>query len=143
MAIPPEQAARGKRVLIRGGLLIALLACLLFVPSPSGALAIVVFDTLLLTIFAMLVIGLTGPAVRFVALSAFCLTVLLPVMLLTGMVTSQTGDLAGAFAQVYQVLTERDRFAAFYLVLPSVLVSLTAWQLGRTNFRLGPKRTGL
>jgi fluoride ion exporter CrcB/FEX len=139
MVIPPEQAAHGKRVLIRGGLLLALLACLLFVPSPSGASAIVVFDTLLLTIFAMLVIGLTGPALRFVALSAFCLTVLLPVLVLTGMVTSQTGDVSAALTQVYQVLTERDRFAALYLVLPSLLVSLAAWQLGRSDFRLRPK----
>ncbi len=121
----------------------ALLACLLFVPGPAGALPIMVFDTLLLTIFAMLVIGLTGPALRFVALSAFCLTVLLPVLVLTGMVTSQTGDLGGALTQIYQVLTERDRFAAIDLVLPSVLVSFAAWQLGRTKFRLGPKRTGL
>ena len=139
MAIPAERAAHGKRVLIRGALLIVLLACLLYVPSPSGSLQIMVFDTLLLLIFAMLVIGLTGPAPRFVALSALGLTVLLPVLVLTGMVTSMTGDLSAALAQVYQVLTERDQFAGLYLVLPSLFVSLAAWQLGRAGFRLGPK----
>jgi len=141
MAIPPEIKARNKRILIRGALLVFLLAAMLFLPGPRGAGPVMLFDTLLLTIFTMLTVGSTGPAFRFIALSSFGMTVVLPVLVLTLLsINAQVGMLA-ALTQVWQTLTEVDPLAGIYLVLPALFASTLSVILARRGFKLpGLKR---
>jgi hypothetical protein len=136
MAIDAATLERNKRVLTRGGLLVLLLAALLFLPSPNGNLEVMLFDSLLLTIFAMLVVGTTGPASLYVTLSAFMLTVGLPVLILTLSVRSDSGGLLPAFQRVLAVLTEPDPMEGFYLLVPTLVAAAVSLGLGRARFRL-------
>jgi hypothetical protein len=136
MALDEAAMARNKRILTRGGLLVLLLAALLFLPSPDGNLMIMLFDSLLLTIFAMLVIGTTGAAFMFVTLSSFCLTVALPVLLLTLSVMANSGGFFLALQRVLAVLSDPDPLEGLYLLVPTLVVGAVALGLGRAKFRL-------
>ena len=97
---------------------------------------IMLFDSLLMTIFAMLVIGTTGAAFMFVTLSCLILTVALPVLLLTLTVMSASGSFVGALQRVFSVLTDPDPLEGLYLVVPTLVAAAVAFGLGRAKFRL-------
>jgi hypothetical protein len=94
-----------------------------------------IFDALLLVIFAMLATGMTGPAVSFVSVTAFVLTVVVPIAVLTFVHESTAGGWAIAFEQIIDVLTENDPLAGVYLVAPALIASVVSIWLARSNFR--------
>jgi hypothetical protein len=136
MAIPPETRARNQRILIRGGLFVALLAAALFLPGPGGALPVMLYESLLLAIFTLLTIGTTGPALRFVALSAFSVTVLLPVMVLTILSVSAEVGFVDALLRVWQALTEVNPLAGLYLLVPTMVTIVLAAVLAKRGYKL-------
>jgi hypothetical protein len=84
----------------------------------------------------MLVIGTTGAAFMFVTLSSFCLTVALPVLLLTLSVMANSGGFFLALQRVLAVLSDPDPLEGLYLLVPTLVVGAVALGLGRAKFRL-------
>ncbi len=128
--------ARGKRIWIRAFFVVVVVAAMLFLPSPSEQKAIALYDSLLLIIFAMGVIGLTGPAVLFVASTSLLVTAALPVALLSWVSMDSQGSFASALAFVVSALTETDPMGVIWLLVPSAVASLAAFWLSHSGFTL-------
>jgi hypothetical protein len=125
---------RGKRIWIRALAVLVVFAAMLFLPSPSTPGAVALFDSLLLIIFAMTVVGLTGPAVVFVVTASFLITCVLPIVILSWVSMESEGSFAASFKFVVGALTEVDPTGILWLLVPTAVSAVAAFVLSRGGF---------
>jgi hypothetical protein len=129
-----SQIERGKRIWFRALAVLVVLAAMLFLPSPSTPSAVAVFDSLLLIIFAMTVVGVTGPAVVFIVTVSFLITCVLPIVILSWVSMESEGSFAASVRFVVGALTEVDPTGILWLLVPTVASAIAALGLSRGGF---------
>lgn len=136
------QVERGKRIWIRALAVVVVVAAMLFLPSPNEATAVALYDSLLLVIFAMCVVGLTGPAWVFIVTVAFVVTAALPVVILSWVSMASAGSFGASLSFVVGALTEVDPMGLVWLLVPTGVSAVAAFWLAKSGFtfRFGSKR---
>jgi hypothetical protein len=128
------QIERGKRIWIRALAVLVVLAAMLFLPSPSTPGAVALFDSLLLIIFAMTVVGLTGPAMVFIVSVSFLITCVLPILVLTWVSMESEGSFSASLSFVLGALTEVDPTGIVFLLVPTAVSAIAGFVLSRGRF---------